>query len=192
MGPLTITQPFTLASRLLDARLALPVRALLRPAVVSDTGIGARLAAGTAADAPLAAVQLVAELSLIYYEVPNLLGPGGTPAPRGVVGVAPLAWAPSPTFVTTLLTDLQGNPVIAPVTLDQLFAQVAVGADGQPPSRHTVTTASSPSTSSNPTRRQDPASGRGRRGADGPSPSGGIRQRRGREPDGRGAGPDHR
>ncbi len=151
MGPLTVTQPFTLSpSSPTPARTSGAGAA--PTAMVSDTGLGALLAAGTSTDAPLAAVQLVAELSLIYYEAPNLLGPAGTPAPRGVVGVAPLAWAPSPTFVSTLLTDLQGNPVIAPVTLDQLFSQVPVGADGQPSSRHTVTAASSPGSSSSAAR----------------------------------------
>jgi hypothetical protein len=33
--------------------------------------------------------------------------------------------------VTAVLTGLQGNPVVEPVTLDQLFAQVPVGADSQ-------------------------------------------------------------
>jgi hypothetical protein len=86
----------------------------------------------------------VADLSFIYYEAPNLLGRDGTPAARGVVAVAPPAWAPSAAFVSTVLADLQGNPVIRPVTLDQLFAQVPVGADSQ----QAVTRRPDPSTSS--------------------------------------------
>jgi Family of unknown function (DUF6049) len=58
------------------------------------------------------------------------------------VAMAPTAWAPSPTFVSGVLGALQGNPVLAPVTLDQLFAQVAVGADNEPSTRHPVAGAS--------------------------------------------------
>jgi hypothetical protein len=99
--------------------------------VVSDAGLGAHLVAGKGANAALAAEQLVADLSFIYYEAPNLLSRGGTPAVRGVVAVAPPAWAPSAAFLSTVLTDVEGNPVVRPVTVDQLFAQVPVGADSQ-------------------------------------------------------------
>ncbi|HLM97293.1 MAG TPA: DUF6049 family protein [Acidimicrobiales bacterium] len=135
-GPLTTTQPFTLSP--VSGRGAAPT------AMVSDTGLGTRLAAAKGADGPLTAIQLLAELSLVYYEAPNLLGPGGTPATRGLVGVAPPAWAPDPAFVSTLLTGLQGNPVIRSVTLDQFFAQVPVGADRQPVTRHPLAEAASP------------------------------------------------
>jgi hypothetical protein len=107
--------------------------------MVSDAGLGARLVSAKGAGAALAAVQLLAEASLIYYEVPNLRGPGGTPAPRGVVAVPPAAWAPGAPFLSAVLAGLAGNPVIQPVTLDQLFAQVPVGADNQASSRHVVT-----------------------------------------------------
>ncbi len=138
-GPLTTTQPFTLAPQT-AGHVAAPV------AMVSDTGLGARLAAaGKGADGPLTASQMLAELSLIYYEAPNLLGPGGAPAARGVIGVAPAAWAPDTAFVSALLGGLQGNPVIQPVTVDQLFAQVPVGADRQPVTRHPTAPASPPS-----------------------------------------------
>jgi len=134
-GPLTAAQPFTLAPDTAG-------RGATTTAMVSDSGLGSLLAAGKGSDSPLAAVQTLAELSLVYYEAPNLLGPGGTPAPRGVVGVAPGAWAPDPTFVSSLLTGLQGNPVLMPVTLDQLFEQVPVGADRQPTTRHPLAPAS--------------------------------------------------
>ncbi len=134
-GPLTAAQPFTLAPET-------PGRGAATTAMVSDTGLGSLLAAGKGSDGPLVAVQILAELSLVYYEAPNLLGPGGTPAPRGVVGVAPGAWAPDPAFVSSLLTGLQGNPVLLPVTLDQLFEQVPVGADRQPTTRHPLAPAS--------------------------------------------------
>jgi len=111
--------------------------------MVSDAGLDARLVAGKGSGAALAAVQLSAEASLIYYEVPNLLGPGGKPAPRGVVAVAPAAWAPDPTFLSALLSGLEGDPIIQAVTLDQLFAQVPVGADNEATARHVVTTTAS-------------------------------------------------
>ena len=96
---------------------------------VSDAALGSHLAAGAGADPALAAVQFLADASLTYYELPNLA------APRAVVAVAPTAWAPDPSFTSAVLAALQGNPVLAPVTIDQLFQQVAVGADGQPTQR---------------------------------------------------------
>ena len=136
-GPLTPTQPFTLTPA---AGSTGPVKGTGDvTAMVSDAGLGARLVSARGAGAALAAVQLLAEASLIYYEVPNLRGPGGTPAPRGVVAVPPAAWAPSTSFVSSVLAGLAGNPVVQAVTLDQLFAQVPVGADNQTTTRHLVT-----------------------------------------------------
>ncbi|HTZ09103.1 MAG TPA: hypothetical protein VMB72_08525, partial [Acidimicrobiales bacterium] len=106
-GPLTATQPFTLTTG----------RGASVSAVVSDAGLGAHLVAAEGSDPALAAEQLVADLSLVFDEAPNLLGPGGTPATRGVVAVAPLGWAPGASFVTDALAGLRDNPVIDPVTL---------------------------------------------------------------------------
>lgn len=130
-GPLTTSQPFTLTSG----------HGASVTAAVSDPGLGAHLAAGAGSDPALAAAQLMADLSLIYYEAPNLRGTGGTPAPRGVVAVAPPEWAPQAAFVSAVLGGLQGNPVIQPVTLDQLFQQVPVGVDHQPSTRRPVAAA---------------------------------------------------
>jgi hypothetical protein len=124
-GPLTITQPFSLTT----GKGAAPT------AMVSDAGLAAQLDAAGSVDPALTAEQLFADLSLIYYERPNLRGPTGAAALRGVAAVAPFAWAPDPTFLTAVLAGLLGNPVVEPVTLDQLFAQVAVGADDQPTTR---------------------------------------------------------
>ena len=63
----------------------------------------------------LAAHQLVAELAQIYYEQPN------DDTPRAVVAVPPRGWADDPAFVTALLAALAGNPIIQPVTTNQLF-----------------------------------------------------------------------
>ncbi len=142
MGPLTTTQPFTVSPSSGSPSSGSPATG--PTAAVSDPGLGALLAAGRGADPALTAVQLLAETSLIYYEVPNLRGPGNTLAPRGVVAVAPLSWDPSATFVSTVLGDLEGNPVIRPVTLDQLFAQVPVGADDQPVARHPLAPTTTP------------------------------------------------
>jgi hypothetical protein len=123
---LTATQPFTLTSG----------RGPALTGAVSDPALSAHLAAGAGTDPALAAVQMLAETSLVYYEGPNLS------APRGVVAVAPSGWAPDPGFVTALLGGLQGDPVVAPVTLDELFAQVPAGANRQPAVRHPATVAS--------------------------------------------------
>ena len=100
---------------------------------VVDPALGAHLAAGAGSDPVLAAVQFLADASLIYYELPNLS------APRAVIAAAPTAWGPDPSFVTTMLAGMVGNPVLSPVTIDQVFQQVAVGADGQPTQRRVAT-----------------------------------------------------
>jgi hypothetical protein len=86
-----------------------------------DPGVSAHLQPAARTDPVLAADQVLAELELIYYEYP------GAPDPRGVVAVAPSGWGANPTFVADLLVDLQENPMVRPVTLSGLFAQVAVG-----------------------------------------------------------------
>jgi hypothetical protein len=127
-GPLTPTQPFALGGG----------RSTTVTAMTADPGLDAHLAAASGRDPALAAQQFLADLALVYYESPYLRGPRGTTATRGLVAVAPAAWAPGAGFVTAVLSGLQGNPVVTPVTLDELFAQVPVGADGQPTSRHPV------------------------------------------------------
>ena len=127
-GPLTPTQPFTLGTG----------RAATVTAMTADPGLAAHLAAASGRDPVLAAQQFLADLALVYYESPYLRGPQGTTATRGLVAVAPATWAPRAGFMTALLSGLQGNPVVTPVTLDELFAQVPVGADGQPTNRHPV------------------------------------------------------
>ncbi len=63
----------------------------------------------------LAAHQLVAELAQLYYEKPNAI------TPRGVAVVAPSSWAADPIFVDALLSSLEANPMIQPVTVSALF-----------------------------------------------------------------------
>ncbi len=107
VGNYTATQPFTLAGT---------------TAAMSDAPLGSHLVTGAAAPA-LAAVQFLADASLVYDEQPNLS------APRGVIAVAPTAWSPDTALVSALVEGLLSNPVLAPVTLDQYFQQIPVGAD---------------------------------------------------------------
>jgi hypothetical protein len=86
-------------------------------AVASNPDLTARFAAASA-DPVLAAHQLVAELAQIFFEAPN------SDTPRGVVVVSPTDWSPSPAFADALLDALDGNPLLAPVTLAGLFAAV--------------------------------------------------------------------
>jgi hypothetical protein len=98
-------EPFVLASE----------RGSSMTAVASSVDLAARFA-GSPGNPVLAAHQLVAELAQIYYEKPN------DDTPRAVVVVAPSTWTDDPAFVDALLGSLDGNPVVEPVTVDQLFA----------------------------------------------------------------------
>jgi hypothetical protein len=62
----------------------------------------------------LAANQLLAELAMIYTEQPNSV--------RGVAVMPPAGWSVSPDFVQTLLTGLDGNPLVSAVTASSLFS----------------------------------------------------------------------
>ena len=86
-------------------------------AVASNPDLTARFAAASS-DPVLAAHQLVAELAQIFFEAPN------ADTPRGVVVVPPTDWSPSPAFTDALLDALDGNPLLAPVTLAGLLAAV--------------------------------------------------------------------
>ncbi len=91
------------------------------PAALSDPGLGAHLQNASGPNAALAAYQLLADLSLIYYEEPN------TVSPRGVVALAPTGWTPRAGFLADALGGLEQNPVIEPVTLENFFTDVPVG-----------------------------------------------------------------
>jgi hypothetical protein len=66
----------------------------------------------------LAANVLLAELAMIYTELPN------SNPPRGVAVMPPAVWSASPDFVQTLLSGLDNNPVVSAVTASSLFAAV--------------------------------------------------------------------
>ncbi|MDA8341381.1 MAG: DUF6049 family protein [Actinomycetota bacterium] len=110
------------------------------PPVTVGTGHGTVTLLGASADLTqrftgrdpvLAAHQLLAELTQIYLEAPNLV------RSRSVVAMPPVGWAPEPAFVQTLLAGLLHNPAVAAVTVTG--AERAVPAvpgsvtGGQPP-----------------------------------------------------------
>lgn len=78
----------------------------------------AQLTADFAADEPpvLAANQLLAELAMIQTEQPY--------KSRAVTALPPSGWSVSPDFMATLLTGLNGNPLIQTVTASGLFSSV--------------------------------------------------------------------
>lgn len=104
-------------------------------AVEADSQLGAEATAPTA-DPVLQAHDLVADLSLTYFEAPRSL------SPRGVVLVLPPGAPVSSGEIASLLGGIGADPVLTPVTLAQYFATVPVGANGQPTSRHFDGTAS--------------------------------------------------
>jgi hypothetical protein len=90
-------------------------------------------------DPVLAANQIVATLEFLHFELPN------SPDHRGIVVEPPASAQTSTTLLTTLLTELAGNPVLSPVTLDQFFAQVRPGGNSEPSARHLVAAPATPS-----------------------------------------------
>ena len=116
---LTFAQPFTLAVG--HGRHA--------TAVGASSEIDALFGAEPG-DPVLAANQMIAGLEFIHFE--NAYESDS----RGVVVEPPASWHPSEALLTTLLTEMAGNPVLAPVTLSQFFAQVPQGGNGEPVARH--------------------------------------------------------
>ncbi len=92
---------------------------------LSDTG-----------DQVLQANQFLAELAMIDTEQPG--------DRRGVAVLAPPGWTPSRQFLDAALSGLQGNPLLAPVTGDQLFARVPVAGGSEQPSIRSLVAAPPP------------------------------------------------
>ncbi len=87
----------------------------LAPAVATDTGLEQLLkSSGSPA---LRAQRLLAGFAEIAYEAPSQA--------RGVVLAMPANWTPDIETITLLLHDLADNPLVKPVTLDDLFAEVS-------------------------------------------------------------------
>jgi Family of unknown function (DUF6049) len=95
-------------------------------------------------DPVLAANQMIATLEFMHFE--NAFESDA----RGVVVEPPASWEPSEALLTTLLTEMAGNPILSPVSLSQFFAQVPKGGNDEPASRHLA--AGAPSTSGTITR----------------------------------------
>ena len=98
-------------------------------AVAADSQLDSRFTADPG-DPNLAANQLLAGLAFVHFENAFFSDP------RGMVLVPPAPWRVSVAFVTTLLNGLTANPVLSPVTLNQLFAAVPQGGNGEPSTRH--------------------------------------------------------
>jgi hypothetical protein len=102
--PLTPAHPFTLTTSTDSA-----------PAVASDSGLEKLL---TLEGPPaLRAQRLLAGLAEIAYEAPS--------EARGVVLAMPTDWTPDLRTMALLIPDLYNHPLVKPVTLDNLFAEVA-------------------------------------------------------------------
>ena len=98
------------------------------PAAASDTALTREFTADPE-DPALAAYQMLADLELIYWELPN------ADQARGVVAVPPTSWQADPTFLNTLLSNLGNpgtstNPYLQPLTLSDFFTQVPVESGG--------------------------------------------------------------
>ena len=83
-------------------------------AVAADAGLAAHV--DQTGDPVLDASTLIADLAVIYFDQPALT--------RGVTLVLPRQWTPPEDFLDTLLTALGQPSVVAPVTLDTMFARV--------------------------------------------------------------------
>ncbi len=109
----TSARPFTLQTAPDDPSTATTVLA-------SDVGLQRFL---VSEDPPaLRAARLLAGLAVIAGEQPNHA--------RGVAVVNPARWDAPAELVTPLLAGLRGNPLVRPVTVDQLFADVPVATEG--------------------------------------------------------------
>ena len=79
------------------------------------------------------AAHVLAALAVVAGEQPNRT--------RGVAIVNPARWDAPPELVTTLFAGLRGNPLVSPVTVDTLFAQVPLATVGdEPDGAHLVRT----------------------------------------------------
>ncbi|MGH9181556.1 MAG: DUF6049 family protein, partial [Acidimicrobiales bacterium] len=119
----TLTRPFQLASG--------PVRL---QAVSADPGLAAHFGDG---QQPLRAQQLLADLAVVYLDLPG--------DKRAVVALPPRAWAPNAPFLQALAVGLAGNPVVEAVGLDTVFEGIepARGASGGALVRRPVAVANS-------------------------------------------------
>lgn len=89
-------------------------------AVATDRGVSAPLTSED--DSPaLRAQQFLAALSVVALEQPN--------AARGVAIANPASWDPPAELLEPAVAGLRGHPLLVPVAVDQLFAQVPTARD---------------------------------------------------------------
>ena len=92
----------------------------------ADSELAARIAeASSSQRAVLVANQVLAELAMIDLEAPN--------DPRAVVMLPPAGTTIDPTFLSVVLSGLEGNPLLRAVTLQQAFGSVPVATSGTRP-----------------------------------------------------------
>jgi hypothetical protein len=115
----TWSQPFTLSAG----------RSQAVTAAVSDAQLSSYFTSEAGGPA-LAATQLLADLSVIYFELP------GASEARGVIAIPASSWDPNPGFIDTLLGGLTNNPVITTATLPEFFTMVPPGGNDAETSRH--------------------------------------------------------
>lgn len=106
-------------------------------ALVADPSLAAHFG-NSAGDPELAAHQLLADLSQIYFDAP------GDAARRGVV-VAPPTWSADPRFLGAVLAGLSDSPILRSLTLGQAF-QLPVGGNFSPTTEQLVPGAGGAST----------------------------------------------
>jgi hypothetical protein len=94
------------------------------PAVGLDPDLEAHFDAGD--DPVLAADHLLADLSVLYLDAPGF-------DPRGVAVAPPRGRPTDPTLVRAALDGLEANPLLRPVSVDELFTGVAAEEAGGEP-----------------------------------------------------------
>lgn len=83
--------------------------------VVTDAGLTSHFRGG---DPSLGAHQAMGDLAQIYFEEPN------SPISRALVMAPPNGWLPQGAFLDPLLSELQANPTVKPMTLSEVFDSV--------------------------------------------------------------------
>lgn len=101
---ITLSRPFALSGGGMEL-----------PAVAADDGLAAHFT--STADPVLSANHLLADLAVIYLDEPRA-------DRRAVVVMPPRDWRASRAFLDVVVVGLGQSPIVAPVTIDALFADV--------------------------------------------------------------------
>lgn len=117
--------PSSLITRTPDQLFPVDVGTQTVAALTTDAGLEADLSIG---DPVLAAHELLADLSQIYFESPNLSryeNGRKVPEPRGVVVLAPSNWSPSANAFLALVNGLTNSPILRSATVNGLFSTLS-------------------------------------------------------------------